>query len=232
MYSMDFEEYLWAVGLSDDVISSLREHFINRSKIDDAVHIKMMEYLREYMVVGGMPAVVSQFVATKNFGIVQQEQEKIIAAYLNDIAKYAESADRVKARSCFLSVPRQLAKDNTKFQYSVVEHNGTARKFGNSLDWLRDAGIVAYCYNLSTLQFPLSAYVRDDQFRIYLTDIGLRPPDGYLTLACRLPDRVVKKLLTGQCKLLLTLQCEKLLDIQSGLLILLSGICSSGGWKP
>lgn len=173
MYSLDFEEYLWAVGLSDDVISSLREHFINRSKIDDAVHIKMMEYLREYMVVGGMPAVVSQFVATKNFGIVQQEQEKIIAAYLNDIAKYAESTDRVKARSCFLSVPRQLVKDNTKFQYSVVEHNGTARKFGNSLDWLRDAGIVAYCYNLSTLQFPLSAYVRDDQFRIYLTDIGL-----------------------------------------------------------
>ncbi|MBP5365899.1 MAG: ATP-binding protein [Bacteroidales bacterium] len=173
MYSLDFEEYLWAIGLSDELINSLREHFINKTKIDDAVHKKMMEYLREYMVVGGMPAVVSQFVATKNFGIVHQEQEKIISAYLNDIAKYAESADRAKARSCFLSIPRQLAKDNTKFQYSVVEHKGTGRKFGSALDWLRDAGIVAYCYNLSTLQFPLSAYIRDDQFRIYLTDIGL-----------------------------------------------------------
>jgi predicted AAA+ superfamily ATPase len=133
----------------------------------------MMEYLREYMVVGGMPAVVNQFVATKNFGIVHQEQEKIVSAYLNDIAKYADTTDRAKARSCFLSIPRQLAKDNTKFQYSVVERNGTARKFGSALDWLRDAGIVAYCYNLSTLQFPLSAYVREDQFRIYMGDIGL-----------------------------------------------------------
>ena len=173
MYSLDFEEYLWAVGISQDVIETLREHFLNRTKIDDSTHQKMMEYLREYMVVGGMPAVVNQFVAEHNFGIVHQEQEKIISAYLNDIAKYAEPTDRAKARSCFLSVPRQLAKDNTKFQYSVVEKNGTARKFGNALDWLRDAGIVAYCYNLSTLQFPLPAYVRDDQFRIYMSDIGL-----------------------------------------------------------
>ena len=174
MYSLDFEEYLWAIGLSEEVVDSLREHFFKREKIDDSTHQKMMEYLREYMVVGGMPAVVNQFVATKNFGIVHQEQEKIVSAYLNDIAKYADTTDRAKARSCFLSIPRQLAKDNTKFQYSVVERNGTARKFGSALDWLRDAGVVAYCYNLSTLQFPLSAYVREDQFRIYVGDIGLR----------------------------------------------------------
>lgn len=173
MYSLDFEEYLWAIGLSEEFVDSLREHFFKREKIDDSIHKKMMEYLREYMVVGGMPAVVNQFVATKNFGIVHQEQEKIVSAYLNDIAKYADTTDRAKARSCFLSIPRQLAKDNTKFQYSVVERNGTARKFGSALDWLRDAGVVAYCYNLSTLQFPLSAYVREDQFRIYMGDIGL-----------------------------------------------------------
>lgn len=173
MYSLDFEEYLWAVGFSQEVIDSLRENFNNRVKVDDSVHSRMMEYLREYMVVGGMPAVVNQFIATNNYGIVHQEQEKIISAYLNDIAKYAETTERAKARSCFLSIPRQLAKENTKFQYSVVERNGTARKFANALDWLRDAGIIAYCYNLSTLQFPLSAYVRDDNFRIYMDDIGL-----------------------------------------------------------
>ncbi len=173
MYSLDFEEYLWAIGLSEDVIESLREHFMNRTKVDDSIHRKMMEYLREYMIVGGMPAVVNQFVDSHNFGIVHQEQEKIISAYLNDIAKYAEATERTKARNCFLSIPRQLAKENTKFQYSVVERNGTARKFVNALDWLRDAGIVSYCYNLSTLQFPLSAYVREDQFRIYMSDIGL-----------------------------------------------------------
>lgn len=173
MFSLDFEEFLWAVGLSQDVIDSLKNHFVNKEKVDESVHRKMMDYLREYMVVGGMPAVVNKFLETKNYGIVHQEQEKIISAYLNDIAKYAETVERPKARSCFLSIPRQLAKENTKFQYSVVEPNGTARKFANSLDWLRDAGIVAYCYNLSALQFPLSAYVRDDQFRIYMSDIGL-----------------------------------------------------------
>jgi predicted AAA+ superfamily ATPase len=173
MYSLDFEEFLWAAGLSADVIESLRNHFVNRTKIDNSIHAKMMEYLREYMVVGGMPEVVNRFVATHNYGIVHDEQQKILSAYLNDIAKYAAPADRTKARSCFLSIPRQLAKGNTKFQYSVVERNGTARKFANAVDWLRDAGIVAYCYNLSTLQFPLTAYVRDEQFRLYMTDIGL-----------------------------------------------------------
>lgn len=173
MYSLDFEEFLWAAGLSADVIESLRNHFVNRTKIDNSIHAKMMEYLREYMVVGGMPEVVNRFVATHNYGIVHDEQQKILSAYLNDIAKYAAPTDRTKARSCFLSIPRQLAKENTKFQYSVVERNGTARKFANAVDWLRDAGIVAYCYNLSTLQFPLTAYVRDEQFRLYMTDIGL-----------------------------------------------------------
>ena len=173
MYSLDFEEYLWAVDFSQAVIDSMRENFNNREKLDDSVHQRMLQYLREYMVVGGMPAVVNQFISTNNFGIVHQEQEKIISAYLNDIAKYAETTERAKARSCFLSIPRQLAKENTKFQYSIVEHNGTARKFSNSLDWLRDAGIITYCYNLSTLQFPLSAYVRNDNFRIYMGDIGL-----------------------------------------------------------
>lgn len=173
MFSLDFEEFLWAVGLSPEVIDSLKKHYTNRVKVDDSVNDKMMAYLREYMVVGGMPSVVNCFLATNNFGLVHQEQEKITSAYLNDIAKYADNTEKPKVRSCFLSIPRQLAKENTKFQYSVVERNGTARKFGNALEWLRDAGIVAYCNNLSTLQFPLSAYAKDDQFRIYLGDIGL-----------------------------------------------------------
>mgnify|MGYP002857298947 CR=1 FL=1 len=173
MFSLDFEEYLWAVGLSQDLVDSIREHFKGRVKVDDSVNRRMLEYLREYMVVGGMPHVVSQFVETRNMGIVHEEQEKIVAAYLNDIAKYADVSDKPKARSCFLSVPRQLAKENTKFQYSAVEPRGTARKFANALDWLRDAGIIAYCYNLSALQFPLAAFVKDEQFRIYMTDIGL-----------------------------------------------------------
>ena len=173
MYALDFEEFLWALGVKESLIDGLRGHFTSGEAIDSLINDKVMSYLREYMVVGGMPAVVNKFVETHNFNLVHSEQSKILADYLNDIAKYAETADRPKARSCFLSIPKQLAKENTKFQYSVVEQNGTARKFANSLDWLRDAGIVAYCYNLSALQFPLSAYARDDQFRIYMSDIGL-----------------------------------------------------------
>ena len=80
---------------------------------------------------------------------------------------------RIKARSCFLSIPRQLTKDNHKFQYSVVESKGTARKFESSLDWLRSAGMIVYSYNVSLPAFPLTAYVKESQFRIYLCDIGL-----------------------------------------------------------
>ena len=173
MYSLDFEEFLWAKGLSGNIIESIKEHFVKRTKVDESIQKKMMSYLREYMIVGGMPEVLNKYIETNNFALVHEEQEKILSAYLNDIAKYADPSERTKARACFLSIPRQLAKENTKFQYSVVEKKGTTRKFGNALDWLRDAGIVTYCYNLSTLQFPLTAYVKEDQFRIYMSDIGL-----------------------------------------------------------
>ena len=173
MYSLDFEEFLWAKGLSGNIIESIKEHFVKRTKVDESIQKKMMSYLREYMIVGGMPEVINKYIETNNFALVHEEQEKILSAYLNDIAKYADPTERTKARACFLSIPRQLAKENTKFQYSVVEKKGTTRKFGNALDWLRDAGIVTYCYNLSTLQFPLTAYVKEDQFRIYMSDIGL-----------------------------------------------------------
>ena len=120
-----------------------------------------------------MPAVVNKFVETHNFNLVHAEQSKILADYMNDIAKYAPTADKPKARNCYLSIPSQLAKENTKFQYSVVEKKGTARKFANSLDWLRDANLIAFCHNVSTVEFPLAAYAKEDQFRIYVTDIGL-----------------------------------------------------------
>ena len=101
------------------------------------------------------------------------EQQKILDAYLNDIAKYAPSKDKPKARNCYLSIPRQLSKENTKFKYSEVEQGGTARKYANSLDWLRDSNIVRYCYNVVPPEFPLVSYVRAEQFRIYANDIGL-----------------------------------------------------------
>lgn len=173
MHALDFEEFLWAKGVNESSIDYLKEYLVGYNTIDAPIHQKMMSYLREYLVVGGMPAVVNQFLMTNNYGVVHNEQEKIIQSYLNDIAKYAPTADKPKARNCFLSLPRQLAKENTKFQYSVVEKNGAARKFGNSLDWLRDANIISFCTNVSTPKFPLIAYQKPEQFRVYANDIGL-----------------------------------------------------------
>jgi len=173
MQSLDLEEYLWAMGYTRDSVSALREYFDKREKVPQAIHDSMMRTLREYMAVGGMPAVVNEFIRTSSFSEAQRVQDDIIGGYLADIAKYAPAAGKAKARDCFLSIPRQLAKENTKFQYKTVEHGGSARKFGSSLDWLRDAGIAAYCYNVSAPQFPLNAYVKEEQYRLYLTDIGL-----------------------------------------------------------
>lgn len=173
MHSLDFEEYLWAKGINSNVIDMLKKYARGEEPVETSIHEKMMSLLREYMIVGGMPAVVNKMLETNNYSAVHEEQQMIIGAYLNDIAKYAPTADKPKARNCYLSLPRQLSKVNTKFMYSEVEAKGTARKYGNSLDWLRDANIMTYCNNLSTPRFPIEAYVKSVQFRAYANDIGL-----------------------------------------------------------
>ena len=173
MHGLDFEEYLWATGFSDTTGKTLLEYAAGLEAVPAEINARMLRVLREYMAVGGMPAVVERFVQTNNFQAAYAEQESILASYLDDIAKYAESRDRAKARACYQSIPRQLAKKNTKFQYGVVEKGGTARKFDASLDWLIDAEMVRPCHCVSTPSFPLAAYERADRFRIYLGDPGL-----------------------------------------------------------
>mgnify|MGYP002627199854 CR=1 FL=1 len=173
MHSLDFEEFLWARGVPDEIIVDLKKHFDERLPVEKTVNDKMESFMREFMVIGGMPAVVNVFLETNNYGEVHKMQMMILDAYLNDIAKYAPTKDKPKARNCYLSIPRQLSKENTKFVYGLVEKGGTARKYANSLDWLRDSNIVRYCYNVVPPTFPLVAYVRQEQFRIYANDIGL-----------------------------------------------------------
>jgi predicted AAA+ superfamily ATPase len=125
------------------------------------------------MVVGGMPRVVQEFVDTGNFNSVLKLQRDIISDYASDIAKYAEGTEKVKARSCFYSIPKQLAKDYKKFQYSLVEKKGTARKFSGSLEWLYEAGIINFCYNLRCPELPLEGNAINDIFKVYMRDTGL-----------------------------------------------------------
>ncbi len=173
MHSLDFEEYLWAAGYDAEAIAVLQRYFDNQEKIPSAVHDAMMKQLREYIVIGGMPAVVNSFMQNKHFGEVQKEQEKIINSYLDDISKYASNTEKPKVKNCYLSIPKQLAKENKKFQFSVVEKKATARKFENSIEWLRDSNMIRLCYNVSQVAFPLIAYEKEEQYKAYLSDIGL-----------------------------------------------------------
>ena len=173
MHSLDFEEFLWANGISEQAVGYLKEYFDKKEEVPQAMHEKMMSLFREYIVVGGMPRVVSEFVETHNFASVLKIQKDIVDNYLDDIAKYAEKTEKAKARECFLSIPKQLAKDYKKFQYSLVEAKGTSRKFAGSLMWLYDAGIVNYCYNLALPELPLEGNSINDQFKIYMNDTGL-----------------------------------------------------------
>ena len=174
MHPLDFEEYLWARGYDSDAISQLYRYFNERQPVPAAINNQMMNLLREYLAVGGMPAIVDAFVQSGcNFGVAHEEQRMLLAAYEDDIARYASATERVKATACFQSLPRQLAKENTKFQYSVVEKRATSRKFDGSIDWLEGAGMVMRCRLVSTPQFPLLAYEQDDKFRLYANDTGV-----------------------------------------------------------
>jgi predicted AAA+ superfamily ATPase len=173
MYSLDFEEFLWANSVSARSIEDIRGYLERKEKVPSAMHERMMGLFREYIVVGGMPRVVQEFVETGNFGTVLKLQRDIITDYANDIAKYADGTEKVKARTCFYSIPKQLAKDYKKFQYSVVEKKGNARKFAGSLEWLYDAGIINFCYNLRNPELPLEGNAQNDAFKVYMRDTGL-----------------------------------------------------------
>lgn len=196
MFSLDFEEFLWAIGKTPDAIAELRKFFAGREKVDDGVNRQFMAALREYLAVGGMPEVVNTFLRTNNYQEAYETQKKIMESYREDIKHYASAAARQKISDCYLSIPRQLAKEYTKFQYKVVSREGNARRYENSLNWLVDAGMVKLCVNVSTPQFPLVAYEKPDQFKVYVTDIGLLTSIyGYETQAALLKDT-----LTGPAK--------------------------------
>lgn len=173
MNSLDFEEFLWANGVSEKSVEDIRGYFEKREPVPEAMHRKMMELFREYIVIGGMPRAVQEFVSTHNFAKVFRIQKGILSDYIDDIAKYADGAEKTKARACFLSIPRHLSKDYKKFRYSLVEPKATFRKYGGSLMWLYDAGIINFCHNLSEPALPLEGNANSDIFKVYMRDTGL-----------------------------------------------------------
>ena len=115
----------------------------------EQINEKYLSLIREYIVVGGMPEVVADFMENKDFSRVQEIQDKVLASYADDISQHAKGSEKVKVRSCYDSIPRQLARENKKFKYSEVGSGGSARKFGNSVAWLRESALGIQCFNSS-----------------------------------------------------------------------------------
>ena len=173
MHSLDFEEFLWARGVTEEAFGVLRGYYERREVVPDAVNRKYSDMLKEYLIVGGMPAVVGAYVESGNFGPVQEEQEKILASYVDDIHKYADTTDIPKIEACYHAIPRLLAKENRKFKYAEVEKGGSERKYATSVDWLCDASFASRAVNVTVAEMPLNAQIRDGWFKLYLSDIGL-----------------------------------------------------------
>ena len=173
MYPLDFEEFLWANGINDKVIDSVKSCFENETVVPDGIHKVMMELLYRYVIVGGLPEVVNTFLETKNIELTYKVQRNLIAGYEEDMVKYADDADKSRIRECFESIPKQLAKDNKKFQYSVVRKGGRSSQYIGSIQWLEDAGITKRCYNTQITELPLEGNSINDCFKLYTTDIGL-----------------------------------------------------------
>lgn len=173
MHSLDFEEFLWAIRMDSSVISELKKSFEKRTKVNSSIHEKMISYLKKYMILGGMPEVINAYLETGDLSAADSVQKRLYRDYIMDIAHYAPAHDKIKAEKCYRSIPGQLNKDNHKFQYSIVESKGTANKFGNSVDWLKNSFYVTQVFNVKRIEFPLENFVDETNFRLYPTDIGL-----------------------------------------------------------
>lgn len=173
MYPLDFEEFLWASGISAKAIEAVKRCCGEERAVPDGVHHAFKQLLYRYVVVGGLPAAVNAYLATNHIGEVAKVYASIIDEYEDDMVKYAPDEDKPHIRECFESIPDQLAKENKKFQYAVIKKGGRASQYAGSLQWLEDAGIISRCYNTVLPELPLSGNRKEDVFKVYPTDIGL-----------------------------------------------------------
>lgn len=197
MNALDFEEYLWNIGITGDMIAVLRECFEKRKAVPEAIHFKVMEYYRMYIATGGMPEAVWSFVKDRDFRIVDKIQRDILMGYQYDIAHYANAEEKVKAEKCFLSLSKQLLeKENHKFQYKEIEKGARAQKYYSSIEWLVRADIIQICKDVTDVVYDLDDYARDDFFRAYTTDLSLLIAMKDLTLK----QQIVNNTIVGNTK--------------------------------
>ena len=184
MYPFDFEEFLWALGYNK-LAEEIKNHYANNEAMPEALHNVALELYQKYFIIGGMPAAVKSFIKTDSFLKIQVVQNDILNEYIADMAKYADPATSVKIRACYDSIPAQLAKENTKFQYKVVLRGGTATIFGEAIEWLNLANVTLKCQRLEHGLVPINAYMDLINFKLYMGDIGM------LTLRSEIPLQTI-----------------------------------------
>ena len=176
LYPLDFEEFLWGIGIKKETISYAKDCFENIKPMDEFIMNQLSEQFKMYMLVGGMPNVVNEYVESNSLSKVLTYQKAIVENYLLDVVKFAEVSNKQKIINTFNSIPIQLSKKNKKFLYSEInqeEENIGERKYASSIEWLKDAGIINFCYNLSEPAAPLISNIRLNCFKVYMRDTGL-----------------------------------------------------------
>lgn len=173
MFSMDFEEFLWANGYTDNQIESIYNHMLSLTPFNNSELIAYKRLFLDYCVLGGMPEVVKTYIANKTFTSTLQVQKQIALDYEEDARKYASGLDQAKIISVYRSIPAQLAKENKKFQFSKVTKNARAREYSGCIDWLSDSGIINICYCLNFPELPLKGNIDNSKFKVYIADTGL-----------------------------------------------------------
>lgn len=172
LYPLDFEEFLKALSQTN-LFEIIKTNYKNKERPEMIFHRQMLDYFIKYIVIGGMPEVVKTYLKTNDFSKVFINQQNIVNDYKDDIAKYGDSFEIVKAREVFDSIPFQLSKVNKKFQYSHVKKGGRSSVYEGSIKWLIDAGIVFKAKLLTKFEVPLITFSNPNSFKIYLVDTGL-----------------------------------------------------------
>lgn len=172
LYPMDMEEFMLALG-ENDLVARIKESFASDTLLPAALHDAAMQLYRQYLVIGGMPECVRQFVDTKNYILVRHTQDTILASYLNDMGKYNNLNEIKKTRLAYDNITVQLSKKNTRFQYKLIKKGGRASEFENAIEWLCLSGIVSQVYKVENVRKPLENYRDIDSFKIYVSDLGL-----------------------------------------------------------
>lgn len=173
MFSMDFEEFLWANGYDDKAIRSILNHMIELISFSETEMAVYKSLFLDYCVLGGMPDVIRGYIETGTFSNSLETQKQIRMDYEEDVRKYAEGLDQTKIISVYRSIPSQLAKENKKFQFNKIDKNARSREYTGCIEWLIDAGVVTECNCLNFPELPLKGNADSSKYKLYYPDTGL-----------------------------------------------------------